>query len=453
MDGFKRKLTQSLQYKLSAWLCVTIIAMAIVGGTFSFATAFEEANELQDDQLKQVAALIHGQVVPLVMQKTGKVAFANASVLDTDPEFRIVVQIIKPTGIEVLVANQRPLLLPVDVLDGIQTVTIRGEAWRIFVKTLNPQQRVAVAQLIQVRDEVAQESAMATIIPFMVLIPVLLILVSYLIREMFKPVATIAIDLDKRSEQDLHAIDETNLPSEVLPFVVAINRMLTRVGESVEQQRRFVADAAHEMRTPLTALSLQLERLEAVEMSEPAKQRLSALKNGLERTRLLLNQLLAFARAQQVNNEGKTEISLQHVIRRVLEDLMPLADAKHIDIGVVSEFDATVSVQEFDLAALIKNLVDNAIRYTPDGGKVDLLLARNLGKITLKIVDTGPGISEAERERVFDPFYRVLGSEQIGSGLGLSIVKTIATRIGVKIELSSVSENSGLCVSVIFHES
>ena len=453
MDGFKRKLTQSLQYKLSAWLCVTIIAMAIVGGTFSFATAFEEANELQDDQLKQVAALIHGQVVPLVMQKTGKVAFANASVLDTDPEFRIVVQIIKPTGIDVLVANQRPLLLPVDVLDGIQTVTIRGEAWRIFVKTLNPQQRVAVAQLIQVRDEVAQESAMATIIPFMVLIPVLLILVSYLIREMFKPVATIAIDLDKRSEQDLHAIDETNLPSEVLPFVVAINRMLTRVDQSVEQQRRFVADAAHEMRTPLTALSLQLERLEAVEMSEPAKQRLSALKNGLERTRLLLNQLLAFARAQQVNNEGKTEISLQHVIRRVLEDLMPLADAKHIDIGVVSEFDATVSVQEFDLAALIKNLVDNAIRYTPDGGKVDLLLARNLEKITLKIVDTGPGISEAERERVFDPFYRVLGSEQIGSGLGLSIVKTIATRIGAKIELSSVNENSGLCVTVIFHES
>lgn len=452
MDGFKRKLTQSLQYKLSAWLCVAIMAMAIVGGTFSFATAFEEANELQDDQLKQVAVLIHGHVVPLVMEKTGKVAFANASVLDTDPEFRIVVQIMKPTGIEVLVANQRPLLLPVDVLDGIQTLTIRDEAWRIFVKTLNPQQRVAVAQLIEVRDEVAQESAIATIIPFMVLIPVLLILVSYLIREMFKPVTTIAIDLDKRSEQDLHAIDETNLPSEILPFVVAINRMLTRVDQSVEQQRRFVADAAHEMRTPLTALSLQLERLEAVEMSEQAKQRLSTLKNGLERTRLLLNQLLAFARAQQVNNEGKTEVSVQHVIRRVLEDLMPLADAKHIDIGVVGEFDATLSVQEFDLAALIKNLVDNAIHYTPDGGKIDLSLARNLEKIILKIIDTGPGIPEAERERVFDPFYRVLGNQQTGSGLGLSIVKTIATRIGAKIELSSVNENSGLCVSVIFHQ-
>ena len=453
MDGFKRKLTQSLQYKLSTWLCVAIIAMAIAGGTFSFATAFEEANELQDDQLKQVAALIHGHVVPLVMEKTEKATLAKASVLDTDPEFRIVVQIMSTSGIEVLVANQPPLLLPVDVLDGIQTLTIRDEAWRIFVKTLNSQQRVAVAQLIEVRDEVARESAMATIIPFMVLIPVLLILVGYLIREMFKPMTTIAIDLDQRSEQDLHAIDETNLPSEILPFVVAINRMLTRVDYSVEQQRRFVADAAHEMRTPLTALSLQLERLEAAEMSEQAKQRLSTLKNGLERTRLLLNQLLALARAQQVNNESKNEVSVQHVIRRVLEDVMPLADAKHIDIGVVSEFDATVSVQEFDLGALIKNLVDNAIRYTPDGGKIDLSLARNQEKVILKIVDTGPGIPEAERERVFDPFYRVLGNEQTGSGLGLSIVKTIATRIGAKIEMSSGNENSGLCVSVIFHES
>ena len=142
-----------------------------------------------------------------------------------------------------------------------------------------------------------------------------------------------------------------------------------------------------------------------------------------------------------------------HVVRRVLEEVVPLADAKHIDIGVISEFDATVSVQEFDLAALIENLVDNAIRYTPDGAKSDLSIARNLEKITLKIVDTGPGISEAERERVFDPFYRVLGNEQTGSGLGLSIVKTIATRIRARIELSSNNQNSGLCVSVIFHES
>ena len=168
---------------------------------------------------------------------------------------------------------------------------------------------------------------------------------------------------------------------------------------------------------------------------------------------MLLNQLLSFARAQQVNSEGKTEVLVLHVVRRVLEEVVPLADAKHIDIGVISEFDATVSVQEFDLAALIENSVDNAIRYTPDGGKSDLSIARNLEKITLKIVDTGPGISEAERERVFDPFYRVLGNEQTGSGLGLSIVKTIATRIRARIEFSSNNQNSGLCVCVIFHES
>ena len=452
MDGFKRKLTQSLQYKLSVWLCVAIIAMAIAGGTLSFATAFEEANEMQDDQLKQVAALIHGHVVPLVMQKTEKAALANASVLDTDPEFRIVVQIMSPTGIEVLVANQLPLLVPVSVSDGIQTLTLQDEEWRIFVKTLNRQQRVVVAQLIEVRDEVAQESAIATLIPFIVLIPVLLLLISYLIREMFKSVTTLAMDLDQRSEQDLHAIDETNLPSEILPFVVAINRMLMRVDHSVEQQRRFVADAAHEMRTPLTALSLQAELFDASDMSEQARQRLATLKNGLERTRLLLNQLLAFARAQQFNKDEKEEVSVQHAIRRALEDLIPLAEAKHIDVGVVSELDAKLSVQEFDLIVLIKNLVDNAIRYTPNGGKIDLSMTRNQEKIILKITDTGPGIPEAERERVFDPFYRLLGNDQTGSGLGLSIVKAIATRMGAKIELDSVKGNSGLCVSVVFHQ-
>lgn len=447
MDGFKAKLTQSLQYKLSVWLCVAIIAMAIAGGTFSFATAFEETNEMQDDQLRQIAALFQSNAARIAPPEEREV------VPDAHLEFRILVQILTPAGIEVLSVREPPLAVPKNIAEGIQTVTLQHEPWRIFVATLNASQRLVVAQKIAIRDEVAGESATATLIPYAILIPLLLLIIAYLVRQMFRPVTQLAKDLDRRSEQDLHAIDETNLPSEILPFVVAINRMLTRIDHSVEQQRRFVADAAHEMRTPLTALSLQLERLEAVEMSEQAKQRVSTLKNGLERTRLLLNQLLAFARAQQVNNEGKTEVSVLHVIRRVLEEVMPLADAKHIDIGVISEFDATLSVQEFDLTALIKNLVDNAIRYTPEGGKIDLSLALNQGNVILKIVDTGPGIPEAERERVFDPFYRVLGNEQTGSGLGLSIVKTIATRIGAQIKLDSAKENSGLCVSVIFHES
>lgn len=446
MDGFKSKLMQSLQFKLSAWLCMAIIAMALMGGAFSFAIAFEEANELQDDQLKQVAALIHGHVVPLAIENNKKVQ------QNSDPEFHITVQIISPTGIEVLVAEQPPLALSYNVKEGIQTTVLGYQQWRIFVKTLNLHQRVVVAQLIEVRNEVAQESAIATLIPYIVLIPILLFLIGYLIREMFKPLTLLAENLDQRSVQDLYSIDENNLPTEIVPFVTAINQMLQRVEQSILQQQRFVADAAHEMRTPLTALSLQVELFEAADMSEQARERLATLKNGLERTRLLLNQLLAFARAQQGTNNQKAAVSVQHAIRSALEDLLPMAEAKHIDLGVVNDLNVKLSIQEFDLICLIKNLLDNAIRYTPEGGKIDLSLAQRQDTLILSIIDTGPGIPESERERVFDPFYRVLGNQQTGSGLGLSIVKAIAVKIGAHIQLSAASTEStgepGLCISV-----
>jgi two-component system, OmpR family, sensor kinase len=450
VDGIQRKLKQSLQYKLSVWLCLAITAIAIAGGTFAFFSAFNEANEQQDDQLRQVAALFNNHVALLKQQNNMEAGHESSS--DSDPEFRVLVQIISPSGIEVLGTHQPPLAIPAGTVQGIKTITVNDEEWRIFVKALDAKQQVVVAQKIVVRDGVASESATATLIPFVILIPVLLLIVSYLVREMFKPVKRLARDLDERAEQDIHEIDQTHLPSEITPFVAAINRMLLRVDHSVELQRRFVADAAHEMRTPLTALSLQVERLAAAETPEQARARLTQLKNGLERTSLLLNQLLALARAQQTVSVEKTEVSVQHVFRRVLEDLMPLVQAKHIDLGVTSEIDARVSVHEIDLSILIKNLVDNAIRYTPEGGQVDLSIHGDKLEVIIQIDDTGPGIPKHERGRVFDPFYRVIGNDIEGSGLGLSIVKTIATKIGAQIHLDdSVLHlaSSGLCVSVV----
>lgn len=441
MDGFKRKLKQSLQYKLSVWLCVTIVAVAIAGGTFSFATAFEEANEMQDDQLRQVAALFKNNVAQIAPEPN------HGSVSDTNLEFLILVEVLTPSGIKVLSVRQPPLAVPKNIADGIQTVTLQQEPWRIFVTTLNASERLVVAQKIAVRDEVAGESATATLIPYAILIPLLLLIIAYLVRQMFRPVTQLAEDLDQRAEQDLREINQANLPSEILPFVAAINRMLLRVDQSVAEQRRFVADAAHEMRTPLTALSLQVESLDASDMSEQAQQRLLRVKKGLQRTRLLLNQLLALARVQQDNTGEKVEVSVQQVFRRVLEDMLPLAEAKHIDVGVIGETDARLLIQEFYLASLIKNLVDNAVRYTPVGGKIDLSVRSEKQRVIIQIDDTGPGIPLAEQERVFDAFYRVLGNDESGSGLGLSIVKTIAERIDADIVLEN-GEQSGLRVKV-----
>ena len=219
----------------------------------------------------------------------------------------------------------------------------------------------------------------------------------------------------------------------------------------MQTQRRFIADAAHELRSPLTAISLQAERLAETGMPALANERLDALRRGIDRGRKLLDQLLDLAHAQTASEPPRSSVSVLQVYRRVLEDLLPLAEARQIDIGVEGDEDARIRVHELDLFTVIKNLVDNAIRYTPNGGKVDLAVTTRHGRARLTIQDTGPGIDVTERERIFDPFYRTLGSEQVGSGLGLSIVKAISDAIGAEIRLdySDPIRRCGLRVTLL----
>jgi two-component system OmpR family sensor kinase len=449
MDGSESNMSKSLQFRLSAWLSLAIFALALAAGLFSFVLAFQDAHELQDDQLRQVAALINRPSLPIPRPGTA----GNSS--ESDPESRIIVQRLLPQGSLASKSGGELAELPVNLPDDLQTIKVQGISWRLVVKTLDSGDRVAVGQQTAVRDELATNSAVRTVMPFLVLIPVLLLLVSYLIRRIFRPLKSMASSLDQRAEDDLTGIADTTLPSEIRPFVVAINRLLGRVGQSVAMQRRFVADAAHELRSPLTALSLQAERLEAADMSADARARLASLRQGIQRNRGLLDQLLSFARVQESSHGPAETVSVQQVFRHVLEDLMPLAEAKNIDLGVISELDATIEATAVDLATLLKNLVDNAIRYTPDHGRIDLCVQTSEHSVTLQVTDTGPGIAQEERDRVFDAFYRVLGNDEVGSGLGLSIVKTIATRIGATVSLAYANEQarSGLRVSVVLSAS
>jgi two-component system OmpR family sensor kinase len=215
-------------------------------------------------------------------------------------------------------------------------------------------------------------------------------------------------------------------------------------------QRRFVADAAHELRSPLTALSLQAERLADAEMSETARERLATLRRGIERGRALMDQLLTLARAQSTVATLSNQVSVQQVFRRALESLIPLAEAKNIDIGVESELDPMVLTDETGLVTIVKNLLDNAIRYTPSGGRIDLAVDVTDHHVILQVRDTGAGIPAEEQSRVFDPFYRAPGSDEKGSGLGLAIVQAIADRIGADVSVGYAAEQSkiGLCVNV-----
>ena len=446
MDGFKRRLNASVQLKLSVTLSLAILVVALVAGVFSFLSAFDEAHELQDDVLRQVAQLIKRQRLSAATPPDG------LSLPDTDEEARVIVQRLGAnTATSPGVDAGGPLALAPSLADGLQTLEVGGETFRVLITTTARGERFAVAQEAGFRNDIARDGALRAVLPFLILVPVLLLIVADLVRKMFRPIAALSKEIDLRADQELHPVEEQHLPLEVRPFAVAINRLLARVDQSMEAQRRFVADAAHELRSPLTALSLQAERLADVDMPDLARQRLTLLRQGIERGRKLLDQLLDLAKAQSAAEPPQAPLSVQSVFRHVLEDLMPLAERKHIDIGIEGTQDARVWVSELDLIALLKNLVDNAIRYTPAGGRVDFSVAVVDGLAALRIQDTGPGISLAERERVFDPFYRSLGTEQIGSGLGLSIVQAVAKRIGADIHLAFADEaqQTGLVVTVI----
>lgn len=436
MDGAQGKLNSSLQFRLSLGLSLAILAVAVVGGSASFILAFNEAIELQDDQLRQMAAIARHRASPPV----------GETAPDADIEARVVVQVLSRIDAG---ASDR---FPPTLRDGLQTITQRQVTWRVFVTPVGEGERIAVAQRTALRDEIARDSALRTLTPFLLLMPILLLLVRVLIRRMFAPLRAIASDLDQRRDDGVQPITDPKVPAEIRPFVVAIDRLLARVAQSMAIQRRFVADAAHELRSPMTALSLQAEQLAAVDMSEPGRERLAALRGGIQRTRELLDQLLALARAQAPSQADAGVLSLRQAVRDVLEDLMPLAESKSLDVGVEGAGDARVRADSVDLKTLVKNLIENAIRYSPAGGRIDLHIEALDGVGRLQVDDSGPGIAEMERTRVFDPFYRVVGARATGSGLGLSIVKAVADRLHATIELGWVDEQrqQGLRVTVAF---
>jgi two-component system OmpR family sensor kinase len=448
MDGVKKRLTDSVQFKLSVTLSVAILAAAILAGIFSFISAFDEAHELQDDVLLQVAQLVDRQHL------TSEAPFPDgARPVYRDEESRVIVQRLGDKVDPAVDVDDGGLLaLPAGLPDGLQTLTVGHETFRVLIRTTRAGERIAVAQEAGFRNGIAREGAIRTVTPLLILMPVLLLIVADLVRKLFRPISVLSREIDGRDERELHPVEHHHLPAEVRPFVVAINRLLARVENAMASQRRFVADAAHELRSPLTALSLQAERLADTDLPGPARERLVSLRQGIERSRILLDQLLSFARAQSAADLPPAAVSVQSVFRRVLEDLMPLAEDKHIDVGVDSAEDVQVWGSEFDLIALVRNLVDNAIRYTPCGGKVDLSARMAGGSVVLCVHDTGPGIPLAERERVFDPFYRVLGSEEVGSGLGLSIVRSIADRMEAQVDLGYADDGAqtGLRVTLRF---
>jgi two-component system OmpR family sensor kinase len=267
----------------------------------------------------------------------------------------------------------------------------------------------------------------------------LLLIMNLVLRRSFARLAALSREVDEvDGVRPSAALDTARVPSEVLPLVHAVNRLLARLGAVLDQQRRMVADAAHELRTPVAATRVQADNLAHASLSPEARERLGSLQGGLLRISELIEQLLNLARVQgNVVVADAQPVLLDAVVRSAIEAMLPLAEANGVDLGCVRLDSAQLTGSRAHAYALVRNAIDNAVRYTPSGGSVDVSVSVSDGMAMFAVEDTGPGIEPAQRDRVFEPFFRLLGHRQPGSGLGLAIVRSAAQALGGRVELSA----------------
>lgn len=420
MHHFIQTLKQSLQVRISIALILMFLPLSIIAGAFSYYQTYHETEELQDDLLRQTAAYIN-------------------------PKTTDYTQIGSENHILIQTFGQEDTVPLSDTL-GEGFHTIKGsvddddddddDEYRAYIRQ-TPQGKIAVLQETEYRDDLAATAAYQSVLPLLIALPLMILLTVWITYRAMRPVKTLSASLGKRRSDDLSPLDGEGVPSEIQGFVTAINQLLQRTGENIRRQQRFIADAAHELRSPLTALSLQAERLTKLPQSDEAREQTGLILQSIQRNRHLLEQLLTHARAQGSETQRNlADISLQAQFRRVLQELMPLALNKQQDIGVAVENDIRIRADDTEIYTLIKTFTDNAIRYTPAGGRIDIGFSETPTTLTIWVEDDGPGIPAAERSRVTDAFYRILGTEQQGTGLGLSIADAIAKRYGGKLILA-----------------
>jgi two-component system sensor histidine kinase TctE len=297
---------------------------------------------------------------------------------------------------------------------------------------------VQVAETLDKRALLANEIIKGVILPQFIILPIILALVWFALSRGLSPLAELQERIRARSSDDLSPIDSRQVPEEISPLVGSLNDMLGRLSQTIDMQKRFIADAAHQMKTPLAGMRMQSElALRQVDPDEIHRS-LEQLAKSSESATRLVNQLLALARAENQPHAGLAfdEIKLADLARGVVQDWVQASFAHRIDLGYeAQDEDVVIAGNALMLRELLSNLIDNALRYTPAGGSVTVRVRRDGEHALLEVEDTGPGIAPHERAHVFERFYRILGSSASGSGLGLAIVREIAGQHGAEVDI------------------
>jgi len=431
----------SIRARLLAALLVLVALISLLAAGVTYRRVFSETSTLFDYQLRQMALSLRSQIslAPRIVELPPDQG-------DTD----FVVQIWDVFGARTYVSRPGLPMINQTVL-GYADLTLRGETWRAYgLQTADGV--IQIAQPAKVREALARAAAERVVIPLLLLLPIMIGAVAWIVSRGLLPLRFVAAEVQRRDARSLAPLGTDRLPSEIEPLVSELNRLLERLQRAFSAQRAFIADAAHELRSPLTALRLQLQLLDRAPGEAERIEARTRLGAAVERAIHLAEQLLALARSEPEAAIDFEQVDLAAVAAEGITDAHDLAVAKNIDLGLDSASDLYIQGNREALRTLVRNLVDNALRYTPPGGSVQVRCGGTPGEVTLEVTDTGPGIAPADRERVFDRFYRRAAAQEGGTGLGLAIVKAITERHGAEVALGE-APGGGLRARVIFPRS
>jgi len=426
----------SIRLRLLIALISLVAMVSIVAAGVTYRRVLSETSNLFDYQLRQMALSLRGQVT-------------LAPRIEVPPEqgdVDFVVQIWDLFGARVYLSRPGLPLINQPIL-GYADLDLGGEGWRAYgLRTA--QGFIQIAQPLRVRESLARAAALRVMIPLLLLLPIMIAAVIWIVGRGLGPLRQVAAEVQRRDARSLAPLSAENLPREIVPLVGELNRLLARLHSAFATQRAFIADAAHELRSPLTALRLQAQLLDRAPDEAARIDARSRLGAAIERATRLVEQLLTLARTDPVEAAGKFEtVELAQVAAEAITDCHAMALNRSIELALDAEPGLKVHADREALRTLLRNLLDNAVRYTPPGGSVLARTRATAEHAILEISDTGPGIAAEHRQRVFDRFYRHTATTETGSGLGLSIVRAIAERHGAEVLLED-APGGGLRVTV-----
>ena len=456
---------QSLRKKLLVWLVPPLLILILLVSSILFRFAVVEQRNAFDNALYDSAYSIYqvinqpeASVQSFTLPKSQKqfiledkndtvfysVTDANGKLLNGDNDPHLNRKVEMENGVSFRFDEVQGL--PVRVVSTLMSITQKGVETPIYIQ---------VAETLHKREALAEQVLIDLVVPQLILVLFTVVIIWFGVERGLQPLFELQNAVSKRSYLDLSEIDLPNVPTEVMILVNSVNSLMRQLEGVLDAQNHFIADAAHQLRTPLAGAQAQLELALSETDPKQHEQLLSKVNESLERLSHTISQLLSLARNQReaVQRLVLSPVDLNELAQDVTTNMVPAAIRKKIDLGFESSTDHAMIIGEANrLKEMIYNLIDNALLYTPAGGKVTVSVKRETGEIVLSVEDNGPGIQKNEREKVFERFYRVMGTGAEGSGLGLAIVKEIAQLHQATVDIADEPKQKGLNIQVSFTE-